>query len=137
MPSVNQKPNKPATVVNTTDNTATTGATFTTKSNKAYLVIARVVAQKTTDSNLVACYDLRAALKNKGGTLTLIQSVVDTFGSTTGEDAGAVAWSASIDASSGDIRIRVTGANSTDITWSIWVDVYEGGQWYANYGEIG
>lgn len=139
MPALNLMPEKAATVVLTTDNTQTTAATFTTKPNKAYLVKFRVGALKTNDFNLAAGYVLQAVIKNVGGTLTQGQSTVDAFGAASGgEDAGAAAWACVLDTSGSDIRVRVTGANSTNITWSIAkAEIFEFGQSYANFGEIG
>lgn len=142
MPALKQTPRKPATYANTTDNTQTTLATFPTKSNKAYMINARIVGIKTNDFNLVAAYLLNAVVVNVGGTLRVVQSnVTDVFGGTSlGEDAGAAAAAATIDTSGTDIRIRVTAVNSVNTTWGCDLlndGPLEVGQWYANFGEIG
>jgi hypothetical protein len=137
MPAFNLEATKPAVFALTTDNTQTVLGTFTTRSNKSYLARAFVLGHKTNDNNLVAGYILSAVFKNVGGTLSLVQSVVDTFGAASGgEDAGAAAWAATMDASSGAIRLLVTAANSISVTWGGKLEIMELGQIYANYGAV-
>jgi hypothetical protein len=131
MPEVNRHPDQFGVPVNTTDATQTTSATFPTKSNRAYLAIARVAATETTDFDEVAGYERIATFKNDGGTLTLVGSVtsVHTAESTAG-------WDVTLDASGTDIRVRVTGAADTNVTWLTQLEVIEVGKYAANYGMI-
>lgn len=137
MPKINQEPSRKGVRALTTDATQTTLAEFQTRSNHAYLVTAKVLGLKTNDFNLVAGYRLHGVFKNVGGTLSLVQSTVDDFGATSaGEDPGAAAWAVILDTSGATIRVRVTGAASTNITWLADVDVLEAGEAKANYGLV-
>ena len=129
MPAINNEPNKRGVYVNTTDGTAATAATFTTQSNKAYLAIAKVIATETADFDEVAGYVRAATFKNDGGTLTLIGSVTDVA---THESTSA--WNVTLDADGDDIRVRVTGAASTAISWKVDLEVLEAGKYVAEYG---
>lgn len=125
--------------VNTTDATQTTAARFVTSANKAYHVRAYIVATETADFDEVASYELAATFKNDGGTLSLVGSVTAVH---TGESTSA--WAATLDAASEDtygtgtntsnIRVRVTGASSTNISWMVALDVFEANRYFANYG---
>lgn len=117
---------------NTTDATVTTAATFPTRTNNGYLAIAKVVATETDDFDEVGSYWREALFKNDGGTLTLVgasRTVATDNESTAG-------WDCSIDASGTDIRVRVTGANATVITWKVDLEVHEVGKYVANAGVV-
>lgn len=131
MPKVNEQANVRGVYVNTTDATQTTAATHTTKPNKAYGVTARITATETTDFDEQAFYIRYALFKNDGGTLALVGAVTAdaTIESTSG-------WDATLDADGDDIRVRVTGASATNITWKVDLDVQEVGKYVANMGIV-
>jgi hypothetical protein len=114
---------------NTTDATQTTAATFPTRTNKAYGVIAKITATETADFDEQAFYVRSALFKNDGGTLALVGSITSlvTIESTAG-------WDVTLDASGTDIRVRVTGAAATVISWNIQLEVIEAGKYVANAG---
>lgn len=115
--------------VNTTDDTQTVAATFATKSNKAYAIVAKITATETTDFDEQAFYVRHALFKNDGGTLSLVGSIGSV---TTIESTGG--WDVTLDASSTNIRVLVTGAAATNITWNVDLEVIEQGKWVENYG---
>jgi hypothetical protein len=117
--------------VNTTDATQTTAATFSTKTNKAYGVVAKITATETADFDEQAFYIRTGLFKNDGGTLALVGSVgtPTTIESTAG-------WDVTLDASGTDIRVRVTGAASTVATWMVELEVSECGKYVAESGII-
>jgi hypothetical protein len=127
---INKQANRFGVHVNTTDATQTTAATFTTRSNKAYKAIAKIIATETADFDEIGDYWLEAAFKNDGGTLSLVGSVRSIH--TANESTAG--WDATIDASGSDIRVRVTGAADTAITWLVQLEVIEVGAYLANYG---
>lgn len=102
--------------VSTTTNAVTTLATIAAAATTTMLIEAKVVARRTGGSAGTAedgaGYELRATVKNVGGTATLIGSVavLATF-----EDQAG--WDATIDVSGGNARIRVTGATNNNIDW--------------------
>jgi hypothetical protein len=115
---------------NTTDATQTTAATFPTRSNKAYKIVARVLATETADFDEIGDYMLEGAFKNDGGTLSLVGSVRDLH--TPNESTAG--WAATLDASGTDIRVRVTGAADTAVTWLVNAEIMEVGKYVANAG---
>jgi hypothetical protein len=96
--------------VTTTDATVTTLDTLATVSDSVYHATALVIAMETTDHDEMASYEVSATFRNDGGVLTRIGSAV-----TAHEDTPA--WNCELDASGTDIRLRVTGAASTNINW--------------------
>src|SRR5678815_508441 len=98
--------------VSTTDGTATTLITFGTKTDHAYHVKAVVVAKEIASGNEAASYEIIGTFLNDGGTLALVGSLTAAH---TGEITSG--WSATMDASGTDIRVRVTGASSTNVKW--------------------
>lgn len=128
MPAINSF-KRTGVPVNTTDDTATTAASFTTRSNHAYHVRGTIVATETGDFDEVASYAVHGTFKNDGGTLSLIGSVTADH---TAESTSA--WAATLDASGSDIRARVTGAADTNITWLADLDIWEVGAFVANSG---
>lgn len=127
---INQEPKTTGVYALTTDGTQTTIASFTTRSNSAYKVIAKVVGIQTTDYTEVGDYWLEAAFRNTGGTVSAVGSVrsIHTANETT------AAWDVTIDSSGTDIRVRATGAAATAITWLSNVEVIEVSKWTAAYG---
>lgn len=129
MPAINNQPSVTGVHVNTTDATETTAASFTTRPNKAYGVVAKIVATETTDFDESAFYIRTALVENDGGTAS-VQGSVGT--PTTIEVTGG--WDATIDVDGDDIRVRVTGAAATNITWLVQLEVIEVGKYVANAG---
>ena len=127
--AINKEPDTTGVYTNTTDATVTTAATFTTRDNHAYSVRARVTATETDDFDEQAYYERVALFKNDGGTLALVGSVQTPI---TVESTGG--WDCTLDASGDDIRVRVTGASSTDIAWLAQVDITEVGQYFTAFG---
>lgn len=128
MPATNSV-NKTGVYVNTTDDTQTVATTFATKSNKAYGVIAKIVATETADFDETAFYIRGALFENDGGTLSLVGSIasIATIEQTSG-------WDVTLDADSGNIRVLVTGAASTVVSWKVELEVIECGKYVANAG---
>lgn len=118
--------------VNTTDDTQTAATTFQTKTNKAYKVIAKIIATETADFDEIGDYMLEGAFKNDGGTLSLVGSVRSLH--TANESTGG--WDATLDASGTTIRVLVTGAADTAVTWLVDLDVLEVGKYVANQGIV-
>jgi hypothetical protein len=106
----------------TNDATQVTGLLIPTRANHVYYVEVDVLASETADFDEMAGYKRIAAFKNDGGTLTLLGSVAATF---TAETTSG--WDVTLDASGTNIRVRLTGAASTDISWQIAPRVIEGG----------
>jgi len=98
--------------VATTDATVTSLWTLTTVSDTIYQVRATVIATETTDHDEAASYELIATFKNDGGTLTQVGTT--TVAHSAEDTAG---WDAVFDVSAGDIRVRVTGAAATNVSW--------------------
>jgi len=130
--TVNGNPSRAGVYTNTTDATVTTAAVFTTTSNKAYGVTAKIVATETADFDETAFYIRYALFENDGGTLSLVGSIATT--ATIEQTSG---WDVTLDADGSDIRVRVTGASSTVITWCVQLEVIEVGAWIANQGLVG
>lgn len=117
---------------NTTDNTTTTLAAFQTRSNKGYQVVAKITAVNTDTFAEVASYYLRAVFYNAAGTLTqesTTQSIAAAI-----ETAALGAATATLDASGTEIRARVAGVTSKNLTWNIEAEIQEVGAWIANGG---
>lgn len=131
--TINGNPDRAGVYTNTTDATVTTAAEFATVSNRAYNAIAIVTATETDDFDEVASYMLEACFKNDGGTLTQVGSTRSLH--TANESTGG--WDATIDASGTAIRVRVTGASSTNISWNVQLQIIEVGKWIANQGLVG
>lgn len=108
--------------VATTDATVTTLHTVSIAANRTYFIEARVVARRTGGSAGTAddgaAYVLQGTYKTASGTVTLIGSVTTTY------SAESVAgWDATLDVSGASVRVRVTGAANTNITWHCTVAV--------------
>jgi hypothetical protein len=110
----------------TTDATVTTLNTIAIAASKTYLIEARVVARRTGGTAGTAddgaAYIRRAVYKTAAGVVTLIGSVQD--GLTSESVAG---WDCTLDISGTNVRVRVTGAVDTNITWHSTVKVQEVG----------
>jgi hypothetical protein len=116
---------------NTTGATETTAASFATRSNKVYHVDVTVTAVRTDTFEQAASYVRRATFLNDGGTLAIVGSV--TSDHTAESDSN---WNCTLDASGTDIRVRVTGAADTNISWHVDGVVRESGNYVANYGIV-
>lgn len=120
--------------VNTTDATVTTAATFQTKTDKAYQVVATITGVNTTTFAATCAYYLRAVFLNDGGTLAQqsstqsIAAAIETA-ALSGADAG-------LDASGTTIRARVTGVAATSLTWLVSAEITEVGAWADNGGLV-
>ncbi|MFT3708044.1 MAG: hypothetical protein QM817_10345 [Archangium sp.] len=99
------------TSLTTADATVTTIATLTPTNTKAETVIATVTAKDKATSNS-ASYRAVACVKRQGGTTTLTGTVNMQW---TIEDVAG--WDCTIDVSTPDVRVRVTGAAATNIDW--------------------
>lgn len=128
MPAINNQ-NLHGVPVNTTDATVTVAATVATITDRAYLVTAKVLATETTDHDEVASYGRVGTFKNDGGTLTQVGSTTSLW---THEDTAG--WDVDFNVSGTSIRLRVTGAAATNISWLADLDVKELGVFYANSG---
>lgn len=121
--------------VNTTDATQTTAATFQTRTDKGYVVIATITAINTTTFAAMASYYLRAAFLNDGGTLAQQGSTQAIAAAL--ETAALSGADATLDASGTEIRARVTGVAATNLTWSVDAEIQELGTYIAEGGLIG
>jgi hypothetical protein len=101
-----------STEVDTTDATVTSLYTEATSNDIAYHMEAAIVATETDAHDEVASYLIAATFKNDGGVLTQVGSTTVMHSA---EDTAG--WDATFDASGTTIRLRVTGAASTNITW--------------------
>jgi len=107
--------------VTTSDATVTTAATFDPVNSTMLSIECAIVGRKDgTDS---AGYTRIATFNDSAGTLTIVGSVSTPH---TAETAGASAWDATIDADSGSVRVRVTGAAATTISWSVFCTMARG-----------
>lgn len=131
--TINGNPSRAGVYTNTTDATVTTAAVFSTVNNRGYKIVAKVTGIATDDFDEVGSYMLAATFKNDAGTLTQVGSTRSLH--TADESVGG--WDATIDASGTDIRVRVTGASATPISWLVEADVTEVGSWIANQGLVG
>ena len=97
----------------TSDGTIKAAFSYTTISNTGYFFEFDVVARQTNGANQTNVYKLGVRVKNNGGTLT--------SGPTTTiySDEEVAAWDATTDTSGTAVRVRVTGAAATDITWNV------------------
>lgn len=104
--------------VNTTNATQTTLATVAISANYTYQIDAWVVARRTGGTSGTAddgaSYHRRASYTTKSGTVTLMGSV-QTIGTDAEDQAG---WDVTLDVSTTNVRVRVTGAANNNVTWS-------------------
>lgn len=118
--------------INTTDATETVAATIATKTDRAYHVLAQILATETDDHDEIASYIIAGTFKNDGGTLTQVGSTGEVY---TAESTGS--WAVAFAVSGTDIQIKVTGAASTNISWLVDADIKNLGQFLANGGILG
>ncbi len=118
--------------INTTDATQTVAATIATVTDRAYQVIAKVLATETADHDEIASYVLIAAFKNDGGTLAQVGATTDV---STIESTGG--WAVDFAVSGTDIQIKVTGAGSTLVSWLVDAEIRNLGLYLPNGAIIG
>lgn len=101
--------------VATTNATVTTLGTIASATGYSYLIKTKIVARRTGGTGGTAgdyaTYEITASANNEAGTLNIDATTTTVVWE---DQAG---WDAIIDASGTDIRIRVTGAASNNITW--------------------
>jgi hypothetical protein len=109
--------------VNTTDATVTTLATIAVSASYTYLIEARIVARRTGGAAGTAddgaSYVRRGTYTTKTGTVTLM-GAVEVIGTDREDQAG---WDATLDISTTNVRVRVTGAVDNNVTWMADVSV--------------
>lgn len=101
----------PATV-QTTDATTTTLKSYTTTTNKG-VALDLVVNATQSDRSASVTWKILASITNAAGTVTIRNQLI------TADDGGASTWTAVLDVSGTDIRVRVTGAGGTTIDWCV------------------
>lgn len=107
----------------TTDGTVTTAATFTTTAAKSWLVKATIIGRRSaggSGSNYAAVFIRQAVVQQISGAAGFLGEVVDVHTA-----AASTAWDADLDVTGADMRVRVTGAGSTTITWNVHLEVWE------------
>lgn len=95
----------------TTDATPTTLKTIATTTDKGH-VVDLLVSATLADRSAQAAWKILATITNVAGVCT-VRDV-----SVTGTDPTSV-WTATVDVSGTDIRVRVTGAAATTIDWCV------------------
>lgn len=100
--------------VNTTDATVTTAATYGTSTDVVVTLMVFVKAYNTTDYTEGAGYVLSGTFRNDGGVLSQVGS---TSTNLSAEDTAG--WDCVLDTSGTDVRVRVTGAVATNVTWDV------------------
>lgn len=101
----------PATV-QTTDATTTTLKSYTTTTDKG-VALDLVVNATQSDRSTSVTWKILASITNAAGTVTIRNQLI------TADDGGASTWTAVLDVSGTDIRVRVTGAGATTIDWCV------------------
>jgi hypothetical protein len=101
----------------TTDGVAHTLASFAPTNGKAVGILAIVSAKDKTSANS-ASYGLAATAKRHGGVTTLTGAVTVLWAH---EDV--VGWDATIDVSTPDVRVRVTGVGGVSVDWKVRLEV--------------
>lgn len=106
-----------ASPLTTTDATTTTLQSYSPQRSPTgpALMAFDLLVTAQADDGTSAVFFIRGAGKSVSGSV----SVVGTTSVTSIKDAGASTWTATLDASGGAIRLRVTGASSTTILWRV------------------
>ena len=105
-------------VVTTTDATVDNSTIFVTQNDRGYLVEARIIAQEQDAHDETNSYILSGTFQNDGGTLTQIST--DTV---IHSKEGTSGWDATLEVSSPNLIVRLTGASSTTIKWRVALDI--------------
>jgi len=98
--------------VQTTDATVTTVASFTLADNTVYWFEATIIGRDTSGTDRAFYIRSTLAYRQSAGSATLgaLQTIVT--------DETNAAWDATLDVSTNDVRVRVTGAVATTINWA-------------------
>lgn len=99
------------TSVQTTDATTTTVKSYTTTTNKGH-ALELLVSATQSDRSAQVVFKIFASVTNAAGVCTVRDVLV------TPTDPGST-WTATVDVSGTDIRVRVTGALATTIDWCV------------------
>ncbi len=108
--------------VTTTNATETTLATIALDDDTVTKLDVLIVARNTGAAE-GAQFNLSMGYLRDGGAPVAIGTVTSSDARST---SGATTWTATIDVSSNDARVRVTGANSTNINWTAIVQEIKG-----------
>lgn len=103
----------------TTDATTTTCGTYTVPTSSACMVQAKIIGR--TAGAVVGTFWRHIAAQRGGGGAVIVGA--ETQVTTDQLDAGALLWTAVLDVSGNDVRVRVTGAAATTIEWISFLDV--------------
>lgn len=127
-PNANRSVDDRVKATTTTSGTQATLDTIAITSDSTYLIESRITARRTGGASGTAddgaSYVRRGTYTTKSGTVTLMGSV-QTIG-TDAEDQAA--WDATLDINSTNVRVRVTGAASNNISWMAQTTVQRIGQ---------
>lgn len=96
----------------TGDATTTTVTTIATSTDRGHSLDITVSAIRSDYSDQVT-WKLLASVTNAGGVVTIRNVLI------TADDGGASPWTVALDVSGTDVRVRVTGAAATDLTWAV------------------
>lgn len=119
------------TIWRTDDATQVTALLIPTRADHAYHITLRALAIETDAFDEAAGYTSYGAFLNDGGTLAIIGAVAATFNAEV-----TAGWAITMDASGTNIRVRITGAAATVVTWQLAADVLEIGKSAANAGWV-
>lgn len=114
--------NEIPTTIQTTDNTQTVIYTRTLLDDEIYLFIARVVGEKA-DHSSVAGFTIECTAQRNGGGSASIEGGTTVIHS--GKGSGATVWSTTFTVSGNDLRVSVSGQNSTTINWKCFTNFVE------------
>jgi hypothetical protein len=99
----------------TTDATATTLGTVTPADGKVTTVVAEIYGYRDTGAE-AASYFVALTVRRSGATVTAIGTATALH---TAEDVAG--WAGTLDVSGTTVRVRVTGAASSNVAWSAFV----------------
>jgi 2-keto-4-pentenoate hydratase len=120
--------------VNTTDATPAVAATFQTRTDKAYQVVAKVTGTPTAPFGAIAAYLERAGFYRVAGDVVQEGS---SQSATPIETGGLAACACVLSATGTTIIVTVTGIAGTPMTWLAELEIQEVGLWIANGGLSG
>ena len=103
----------------TTDATTGTCGTYTVPTSSACQVQAHILGR--TAGAVVGTFWRHLAAQRGAGGAVIVGAETAVVGDQL--DAGAAAWTAVLDVSGNDVRVRVTGAAATTIEWLAVLDV--------------
>lgn len=111
-------------VVTTTNDTVTTVFQRTLPSTGAFLVNARVVGVRTDAAGRVAYWKAALVSRDAGGGAAQVSTTASVIADLE-DPAGITAADVTIDVTSNDVRVRVTGIAAFTIKWHAKVEVLE------------